>query len=98
MALASKKNDKDVPGVVSGCERLNVRVRASSTAEIVNIINKGDIVTVDSNTLGNKFYKIKMIRHNLRPLSDEVIDGYCMSEYISLIGGRGSTKDREVVG
>ena len=85
MAITSKKTEKEVFGIVTGCELLNVRSRANSNSEIVNVIPKDTKVSIDPSTIGNKFYKIKMELKRTRPLNDEIVDGYCMSNYISII-------------
>lgn len=94
----SKKTDKEIHGVVTGCELLNVRARPNSNSDIVNVISAGAVVSVDSNTIGNKFFKIKMHRKRTRPLSDEVVEGYCMSDFIKIIDDRGNTMESEVTG
>jgi len=93
MAIMTKKA-KEVTGVVT-CELLNVRARANSNADIVNVIGKDTVVKVDPGTIGNKFYKVTATRPRTRPLADEVIDGYCMADYISIIGDR-DKPDEEV--
>lgn len=94
MAITDKKNKKNIKGVVTGCERLNVRVRANSNAEIINILDRDAVVFVDPDTIGNKFYKISMVRHRERPLPDEIIEGYCMSEYISVPNDKTSSRTK----
>lgn len=81
MAITTKKT---VIGHVKGCGKLNVRARPSSNSDIVNIIDEGTEVTIDYSTISNKYYKIKTIRHNTRPLPDETIEGYCLNEFISI--------------
>lgn len=98
MGITNKqsKEVKETTGVVI-CERLNVRSRANSNADVVTIIEKGSVVTIDPNTIGNKFYKIRMIRPRTRPLADEVIDGYCMAEFIKINDEPAKKEDRTEV-
>lgn len=96
MAITDKKSKKDIQGVVTGCEHLNVRARANSNAEIINIIDKDSVVMVDPDTIGNKFYRIRMMRRRSRPLPDELIEGYCMSEYVSVPGDKTPVRNEGV--
>lgn len=81
---APKEEPKLSSGTVTNCERLNVRKHPAVDAEVVNIIDKGDEVTVDTSQSTAKFYKIRMTKKRERPLADEVIDGFCMKEFIKV--------------
>lgn len=61
-------------GVVEGCAKLNVRKEASKTAEIVCVINKGDLVVIDRANSTEDFYKV----------STSDFEGYCAKAFIKI--------------
>ena len=73
-----KRKPTVTPGVVANCERLNVRSRPNTASEVVNILDKDDLVRVFHNDSTNDFYKILMVRN------DETIEGYCMKTFIEI--------------
>lgn len=61
-------------GIVSNCERLNVRLGPSREADVSAIINKGDEVEI--NNSAEDFYHIQIRSKN--------ISGWCMKQFIAL--------------
>lgn len=61
-------------GVVSNCERLNVRSGPSLEANVSVVINKGDEVEI--NNSAEDFYHIQIESKN--------ISGWCMKQFIAL--------------
>ena len=57
-------------GVVSNCDRLNVRSQPSLSAPVVTVLDKGTEIEVDLGKSANDFYAVK--------------GGYCMIKYITL--------------
>lgn len=66
---------KEIMGVVAGCDRLNVRADADSTAEILNTLAKGTKVQIDEAGSTKDFYKI---------YTASGIEGYCMKQFITI--------------
>lgn len=75
--VESYSEPENKTGVVVDCDKLNVRVRPSTTAEISTTINRGDEVEIDVASIesASEFYKI---------FSKFGIEGYCMKQYISI--------------
>lgn len=65
--------DAPVIGVVSGCEKLNVRKGPSKETEPVAVIDKGYEVIIEEELAD--WYKVK--------IAGEII-GYCMAEFITI--------------
>lgn len=61
-------------GVVTGCEKLNVRKEANKNAEVLCIINKSDEVEIDLENSTQDFFKV---------ITSNNIEGYCMKDYIN---------------
>lgn len=66
--------ESTVIGVVSNCDRLNVRTEPSVDATIVCEITKATEVEIDTEKSTDDFYKIS---------TASGIDGYCMRKYIT---------------
>lgn len=64
-----------VTGVVSGCNKLNVRNRPSTTAAILTTINAGDEVVIEQLIVDDDFYKVTLANGTT---------GYCMKKFISV--------------
>lgn len=62
-------------GVVTGCDKLNVRAEPSITSAILCEISKQTEVIVDEIETINEFYKI---------CTDFGIEGFCMKKYITV--------------
>lgn len=61
-------------GVVSGCEKLNVRNRPSTNAAIVTTVKKGDELVLEP-CASDEFHKVT--------LANGVV-GYCMKKFITV--------------
>lgn len=61
-------------GVVSGCEKLNVRNRPSTNATIITTVKKGDELVLDA-CPSDEFYKVTLANG---------INGYCMKKFITV--------------
>lgn len=83
--IAAESNDEVKPstvaGVVTGCEKLNVREKALIDSKVLCVINKGEEVQVDLTVKGQpvpsdvSFYKVCTVSG---------IEGYCMTKYIAV--------------
>ena len=62
-------------GVVSGCQKLNVREEASTEADIVCEILKDTEVMIDEENSTNDFYKI---------CTGAGVEGFCMKKFITI--------------
>lgn len=66
-------------GIVTGCEKLNVRSTASTLGDRIDTLKVGSMVDVYPDTLGREFYKIRIHKSG-----DSFNDGYCMSKFVSI--------------
>ena len=66
-----------VTGVVSNCDKLNVRKASTRTAEVVHVVDKNTEVTIDDDS-NPEFYKVRF------KAGRKTIVGYCMKKYISV--------------
>lgn len=73
---AEAETPKIQNGVVTGCEKLNVRVDATTNAPVQCIISKGDEVEVDGADKTETFYHV---------ITTAGIEGFCMKKYIKLL-------------
>ena len=67
-------------GIVTGCEKLNVRSTASTLGDRVDTLKVGSMVGVYPDSIGREFYKIRMYKSE-----DDFTDGYCMSKFVSIV-------------
>lgn len=63
-------------GNVQNCVRLNVRAKPNTNADILEVIEIGDDVTIDEKSLGKPWYKVTTAKGTV---------GYCMKEYIVIV-------------
>lgn len=65
-----------VVGVVSGCEKLNLRAEANKDSKILTILDKNTelIVDIDASTTED-FYKV---------ITNAGVEGYCMKKFITI--------------
>lgn len=70
---APKKDNKI--GVVTGCEKLNVRVSPKITADVLTVIEKGTEVTLYDKQTNSDWFKVRV--------NDE-LKGFCMKKYITV--------------
>ena len=61
-------------GIVTNCERLNVREDASKESSVVTIIENGTMIKIGKVTQG--FYPI---------VTNDGVTGYCMKEFIKKV-------------
>lgn len=62
-------------GTVSGCAKLNVRIKPLATATIVSVIDAGTVVEIDESKSTAEWYKV---------LIPAVNEGYCMRKFITV--------------
>ena len=63
-------------GVVDYCTQLNIRKEGNVGAEILEIVNAGEHVSVNISESTNEWYRVK---------TKSGINGFCMKEYISIM-------------
>lgn len=61
-----------VTGIVSGCERLNVRTAPSKDSDVATIIDKDKEVTIDPDNSSTEWYAISV----------DGVNGFVMSKFI----------------
>lgn len=64
-----------IEGIVSGCERLNVREEPKKDADIVCVIEKDASVIIDVDDSTDSFYKV---------CTEAGAEGYCMKNFITI--------------
>jgi hypothetical protein len=64
-----------IEGIVSGCERLNVREEPNKNADIVCVIEKDASVIIDVDDSTDSFYKV---------CTEAGAEGYCMKNFITI--------------
>lgn len=64
-----------VTGVVSGCKKLNVRNRPTTTAAIITVVEEGTEVVIAQPVLDGEFYKVTLANGTT---------GYCMKKFITV--------------
>lgn len=69
------RETKEATGVVTKCEKLNVRSEADMNAQVMCVIDKGTEVVVLENESKNGFYKVCL---------PSGIEGYCKKDFIAL--------------
>lgn len=62
-------------GVVTGCEKLNVRIAAFKTARVRCVIDESSKIQIDEKESTDEFYKV---------VTESGVEGYCMKEYIKV--------------
>ena len=68
--------DKNVAkGKVIDCEKLNVRRHASLVADIIEVIDKDDVVVVNDNGSTEEWYMV---------ITKDRTKGFCMKKYITV--------------
>lgn len=73
--VAPVKQKEVKKGVVTGCERLNVRVSPKITADVAAVINKDTEVILYDKQTNDEWYKVRV--------NDE-LKGFCMKKYITV--------------
>lgn len=66
-----------VDGVVSGCDKLNVRSESNKESNVLCVIAKDSVVKVDltEDDSANEFYKV---------VTPSGVEGYCMKKFITI--------------
>ena len=64
-----------VTGIVSGCNRLNVRVAPVANATVICAIDQGSEVSIAEGYSTDEFYKV---------YTASGVEGYCMKKYIKI--------------
>ena len=70
-----KEEPVKVTGIISGCDKLNVRKSPNLKAERITIVSKGDKVTIDKKKSNKNWYRITTASGSY---------GYCMREYVTV--------------
>lgn len=73
----SKKITKT--GVIKDCKKLRVRKSPSIESEVLCVIDKSSVVTINQNQNTNEFYSIT---------TSDGISGYCMKKFMSIRGNK----------
>lgn len=68
-------SDGNCIGIVTGCNKLNVRKESKKDSEPLCVINENEEVEVDLSESTVYFYKVK---------TSSGVEGYCMKEYINV--------------
>ena len=80
------KEVKKLFGVVSNCEKLNVRKHPNIKSEVESVIGKGVEVEITNIPSTKDFYPVIVkVNESEDSLSeDQYVKGYCMKKYISV--------------
>ena len=74
-----ENNDENIKGAkITKCTRLNVRKEANKNAEVVCVITKDSVVTVNIAESTEDFYKVYTSNKEV------LVEGYCMKEFINI--------------
>lgn len=66
---------KEIIGVVSNCEKLNVRSNPDKDSDVLYTLNKGNEVMIDKEASTSEFYKV---------ITGAGLEGYCMKQFIEV--------------
>lgn len=66
---------KPIDGIVSGCNRLNVRKEASLNGEIVCEVTAGTTLMIDQSESTDKWFKV---------YTETGVEGYCMKNFVTI--------------
>lgn len=74
--VAEVNTDGNLTGIVTGCERLNMRNKADKDSDVITILAKDTEVIINtSESTTEEFYKVS---------THSGLEGYCMKKYISI--------------
>lgn len=77
VAESEEESSVVVPvGVVSNCQRLNVRMYPRTESKVLCVIDCDAKVTIDTESSTDTFYKVSTV---------DGIEGFCMKKYITLL-------------
>lgn len=65
----------EVIGIVSNCTQLNVRKKATKSADAVCVVNKGAELVIDESKSNNKWFKVT---------TKDGKEGFCMKDYVTV--------------
>lgn len=74
-ATEVKEESKIKTGVVTECEKLNVRVKASVESDIVTVITKGTKLTIESFEVGSTWLKVS---------TESGVKGFVMAKFVTV--------------
>ena len=75
-AVVNEDTDVTLTGVVTGCERLNMRKKADKDSDVITILAKDtEVIIHTSESTTEEFYKVS---------THSGLEGYCMKKYISI--------------
>lgn len=66
---------KPIDGFVSGCEKLNVRIKPSTTGDVVCIVDEGTTLMIDQSESTDKWFKV---------YTETGVEGYCMKNFVTI--------------
>lgn len=74
--IAEVKPNGNLTGIVTGCEKLNLREKADKSGKVLTVLNKGTEVEVEIDVPTTPdFYKVK---------TASGLEGYCMKQFITI--------------
>ena len=73
--IAEVNAEGNLTGVVSGCEKLNLREKASKDSSVLLILNKDTELTIDTAASTEDFYKV---------CTSSGVEGYCVKKFITI--------------
>lgn len=73
--VAEEASSEIVIGVVSNCEKLNIRKEPSMASEVLCVVKVGTELLIDTNDATGDWLKV---------CSADVIEGFCMAKYVSI--------------
>ena len=66
-------------GLIVGCNRVNIREEASTTSNVVTVLEKDSVVNVNLEESTDDFYRIFLAKTD-----GEIISGYCMKSFVEI--------------
>lgn len=73
--VAEVNVDGNLTGVVSGCEKLNLRKEANKGSDVISVLNKDTELTVNPAESTEDFYKV---------CGPNGVEGFCMKKFITI--------------
>lgn len=74
-ATEVKEEPKIKTGVVTECEKLNVRAKASVESDVVTVITKGTKLTIESFEVGSTWLKVS---------TESGVKGFVMAKFVTV--------------
>ena len=66
---------KPIDGIVSGCKKLNVRIKPSTAGDIVCVVAEGTTLMIDPSESTDKWFKV---------YTETGVEGYCMKNFVTI--------------